>query len=104
MICTKCGSENEDWRRFCQECGHKLQSESSDQSGEAQPDGFEKAGGLFPSLGHLPAGGGMGRYVEAWAYALILIALGFALVGLDMAWLLYLLVPLAIFGLRFRGL
>jgi len=104
MICTKCGSENEDWRRFCQACGRKLQSEASEPSGEGPAGGLARPGGLFSSLGHRPAGGGMGRYVEAWAYALILFALGFALIRLDMDWLLYLLVPLAILGLRFRGI
>jgi hypothetical protein len=104
MICTKCGAENDDWRRFCRDCGHKLQSGAGDQAGQEQGDGQAKAGGLFSSLGHRPAGGGLGRYVEAWAYAVILIGLGFALIGLDLAWLLYLLVPLAIAGLWLRGL
>jgi hypothetical protein len=104
MICTKCGSENEDDRRFCGECGHKLQSEQPDQSGSGETgEGADRAG-LFSLLAKPASGGGLGRYVEAWAYALALLALGFALIRLDQAWLLYLLVPLAAAALRFRGL
>ncbi|MBF0482917.1 MAG: zinc ribbon domain-containing protein [Desulfovibrionaceae bacterium] len=107
MICTKCGFENEDRRRFCRECGRKLQSGApdwSEGSAPVQAGGPERAGGLFASLGRRPAGGGLGRYVEAWIYAFVLIALGFSLIRLDQAWLLYLLVPLAFFCLRLRGL
>jgi len=107
MICTKCGVENDDGRRFCQDCGHKLQSGMSGESEQEQPAQLgadKKGGGLFSLLGQRPAGGGLGRYVEAWAYALILIGLGFVLIRLDMSWLLYVLVPLGLLGLRLRGL
>lgn len=38
MRCNKCGSDNPDDRRFCQSCGHKLQSGRAGADDAAAPD------------------------------------------------------------------
>jgi hypothetical protein len=55
MRCNKCGGDNPDDRRFCQTCGHKLQSgrsaaEDSPEAGERDDTGAGD-GAAAPGLG-----------------------------------------------------
>lgn len=66
MICNRCGRENPDQARSCQECGHKLQS--------GRRAGAENGGaGLEPLPLLSPPGPAARRkvrkYLEAWTVA-----------------------------------
>lgn len=45
MRCNKCGGDNPDDRRFCQLCGHKLQSGRAGSDDAAAPDPAVQDGG-----------------------------------------------------------
>ena len=45
MRCNKCGGDNPDDRRFCQVCGHKLQSGRAGAEDAAAPDPAAQDGG-----------------------------------------------------------
>ena len=45
MRCNKCGGDNPDDRRFCQVCGHKLQSGRAGAEDAASPDTAAQEGG-----------------------------------------------------------
>jgi hypothetical protein len=76
MRCTKCGLPNPDDARFCENCGHKLQS---DRHAGPPPPGPEDTPGqdarrLLDFQGWARSGRGSGSYVEACVYAVILVA------------------------------
>ena len=103
MRCNKCGSEIPDEERFCPICGHKLQSDrlSGGEAPEGQ-DGTPGPGGDRPSRlldfqGWSRPERGIGPYVEACAYAVILAAGVAACLAAGVYWPLYPL--LAVLGL-----
>lgn len=77
IVCTRCGSPNDDVSRVCMKCGHKLQSGRKHhhlaETGEPLPREMRplKAPGLLS---------GAGKYLEAWVLVLVLGgAVGYAL-------------------------
>lgn len=85
MRCNKCGTESPDAVRFCPVCGHKLQSDRQagvDEPGEDGASGtFRENSRLLDFQGWAKPGRGVGRYVEACAYAVVLAG--------GVAWYLY---------------
>lgn len=86
MRCNKCGAANPDSERFCLVCGHKLQSDRQGENDHVGPDGAgDAAPGAAPRLldfqGWSKPGRGLGPYVEACVYGVLLAA--------GVAWCLY---------------
>ncbi len=79
MQCVKCGAENPDTERFCGVCGHKLQSgRQPGAEGAGQGGGEGGAAGqsrrLLDFQGWAGSERGFGPYIEASAYAVVLVA------------------------------
>lgn len=87
MRCNKCGASIPDTERYCPVCGHKLQSDH--QAGAKGPDGDTDSGDeagsagsrLLDFQGWTKTGRGLGPYLEACAYGVLLAA--------GVAWYLY---------------
>ncbi|WP_027185704.1 zinc ribbon domain-containing protein [Desulfovibrio inopinatus] len=95
MMCPKCGEVNNDDVYMCVRCGHKLQSMQGERSKPRQQNdsnGGGKKKGLVPEL--TMQGAKLGIYIEAWVYAIALLAAGVFLIVKGLAWPLYILVPL----------
>jgi hypothetical protein len=90
MICNKCGATGPDDLRFCQNCGHKLQS-AQDDLRDAPGDlvQVEPVPLLDESPGTLP---GLNKYLEAWGVAVAVWLATFILTWSELYWPLY---PLA---------
>ncbi len=92
IICTGCGGNNQDDARFCFQCGRKLQSDFT-----AGPD----SGGSFFLQEHIPErfremlDEGVGKYVEAWLYILVLVVTAIACMWENDYRALYVAAPLA---------
>lgn len=102
MLCNRCGTENTDGLRFCQTCGHKLQSRR-DEDGEPEQAGLERPTDPAPLRlrdGRVPSTGP--HYLEGWAYALALPLAVYSLLEFGVFWGLYLLAPLVYWLLRRR--
>ena len=100
MLCTKCGVEIADAKRFCPACGHKLQSgrqaagESGGESGgpaKSDADGGD-APGLLQYQGWGERERSMGALGEACVYAAILAGGVGACLWFGLLWPLYPLV------------
>jgi len=79
MRCSKCGTESPDTERFCPVCGHKLQSErpnapETPTTENAGPRPADEPRRLLDFQGWTTPRRGLGRYLEACLYAVILVA------------------------------
>jgi hypothetical protein len=74
MRCNKCGDEIPDNERFCPSCGHKLQSgrvaDAEDDAGDDDAPADQSR--LLDFQGWSKPGRGIGPYIEACIYAVIL--------------------------------
>ncbi|MUM76107.1 zinc-ribbon domain-containing protein [Pseudodesulfovibrio sp. F-1] len=87
IICTGCGTKNDDEARFCEECGRKLQS-----SRRTAPTGASPGAPLsrFRHQGIAPGTRtSLWRMAEAWAYVLMLAVVGAVCVVREVWWPLY---------------
>lgn len=100
MHCMKCGVQNDDENRFCDNCGHKLQSARRWVLPEEEPDEeldfswmARRRGSWFK---------GWQRYAESWFYALVLLGGAGACAWFRVWWPLYGLLPLLLLLLLVR--
>ncbi|EGJ49980.1 zinc ribbon domain-containing protein [Desulfocurvibacter africanus] len=91
MICTSCGLENSDDQRFCNRCGRKLQSSFTipDMDGEEEGPAVTRLRLEMLGLSRLA----IGKFLEAWAYALALLAVTLWCGRNELYWPLYVIVP-----------
>lgn len=73
IICTRCGQENDDEQRFCARCDRKLQSSFTIPDAEGEADGDVAITRLKLTMLGLNREALL-RCLEAWAYALALLA------------------------------
>lgn len=76
IICTRCGASNDDGKLVCQACGRKLQSGRSGPSPLAEEEEDAPLAPLSREI--LPAAirRMLRKGLEAWVYALVLLAAG----------------------------
>lgn len=70
ILCTGCGTRNQDENRFCAKCGRKLQS-------DYKPSDFDSdTGGPLPPFRHNGVApdlkNDLKRMIEAWCYVVLL--------------------------------
>lgn len=91
MRCNKCGEENPDAARFCTVCGHKLQSDHHPgaESPESSAPETPSTRPLLDFQGWTRPGRGLGPYLEACIYAVILIGAVVWCLADQITWPLY---------------
>ncbi len=101
IICTRCGQENDDEQRFCARCDRKLQSSFTIPDAEGEAEGGVAITRLKLTMLGLSREVLL-RCLEAWAYALALLAVALWCGRNGIYWPLYILLPVLALVLRLR--
>jgi len=87
ILCTGCGTKNDDEARFCEACGRKLQSSRRATPVDGSPG---RTLSRFRHQGLAPGTRiSLRRMVEAWIYVLLLAGVGVVCVLREVWWPLY---------------